>query len=299
MDVPCRHCRVAGRDCRRHRRRERHPQEDCRHLRPQGAWPATTYPSAEATQAAAADAAKSDGMAIVDQQTEDANVATIGRIQGSSMRSPWKFACITLIAMIALGTDWARQGRADEAASADSAAAFIQRLGDRAVQIFASGAETGNEHQRVEAIEQIVLENVDLERIGRFVLGPHWEQMTSAQKERYAKVFRDYVLIVTARRLSIYRFVRFRITASQPLQGDDALVETLIEQPGRPQTTVGWRLHEEAGRFRIVDVAVEGVSMALTQRQEFAAVIGQKGVDGLLGLLEAKVAEFRAEAGQG
>lgn len=184
---------------------------------------------------------------------------------------------------------------ATPAAAADGADAFIQAMGYRALQILASGAETDNERRLVAAIKDMVLEDIDLAAIGRFVLGSHMRQMTPAQMSRYEKLFRDYVLISTALRLSTYRaaHAHFRITTRRQTADGDIMIETIVERPGKPDTHVGWRVRRERGGFKIVDVVIEGVSMALTQRQEFASVIAAHGLDGLMNLMQKKVAELQ------
>jgi phospholipid transport system substrate-binding protein len=217
------------------------------------------------------------------------------------MKFARKIAFNLLIALIALGFGQASAALDDHTARPQSPASFIQHLGDRAVELFASGA---SDDERVEAIKEIVRDNVDLDRIGRFVIGPYLGRMMPAQQARYAAMYREYVLDAMARRFSSIRFLAFRITKSQALSDGDILVRTLIEQAGYPNRirepvseppplNVAWRVEEEGGRYRISDVVVEDVSLALTQRQEFALLIERKGLNDFLDTLEAKVAELR------
>lgn len=208
-----------------------------------------------------------------------------------------KFAVTAFFVLVGLWSTRSEAAMPAGISPTEGATVFIQALGDRAILIFASRGDEGDNRQRVEAIKEIILENVDLSVIGRFALGAHWSETTEAQKARYERLFRDYVLTATARRLDTYRFARFHIARSQLIAGGDVLVETIVERPVGPEARVAWRVRAENRGFKIVDVIVEGVSMALTQRQEFAAVIGRESLEGLLGLLDAKVAEFRAAPG--
>ena len=77
--------------------------------------------------------------------------------------------------------------------------------------------------------------------------------------------------------------------ASRPVGSQDVLVETSVEGSNGAANPI-WRVRAEAGAYKIIDVSIEGVSLALTQRQEFAAVISRQGLDGLLDMLREKLA---------
>ena len=77
--------------------------------------------------------------------------------------------------------------------------------------------------------------------------------------------------------------------------GDDSdtVVRSEIVSPGFPEVRVDWRVRRTGGAYRIVDVTVEGVSLAITQRDEFAAVIRSNGgqVEGLLSALREETSQ--------
>jgi phospholipid transport system substrate-binding protein len=66
------------------------------------------------------------------------------------------------------------------------------------------------------------------------------------------------------------------------------LVRSRIVRPNGPPVELDWRLRAGANAYRIVDLTVEGVSMAVTQRQDFSAVIARAGIDGLLAALRMR-----------
>lgn len=228
-------------------------------------------------------------------------------IRDSQMKYATRIASILLAASIAFGLHQASAAPTEGSARSETPAAFIERLGDRVVEIFAPGADY---QQRLEAIKDIVRENVDFDRIGRFVAGAHLREMTPAQQGRYTTRYREYVVDATARRFSSssYRFVAFRITAIRPMPGGDTLVETKIEQghytnrvneplPDPPPLHINWRVENAGEHYKVFDVVIEDLSLALTQREEFASVIEKSRVDGLLGLLDAKVARLHEQDG--
>lgn len=169
---------------------------------------------------------------------------------------------------------------ADETTPPDRAARFIDDIGSRAIRALAD--QSISPAERKAKVRALLSEGLDLPRIGRFVLGRFWQTASATQRDEYMKLFRDYVLNTYARRLSAYSGEILKVTGAQPIAGTDAIVHTVIERPGDQPLNTGWRVRAEGGTLKIVDVVVEGVSMVLTQRQEFASVIQSKGLEGLL-----------------
>ena len=204
--------------------------------------------------------------------------------------------CLWLLAAFAL--PWAA-ARAEEPPTSPAAAAkFVQNLGERAVALFAAYTPAEAEKNK-EEFRQIFREGFDFELIGRFVLGSSWRSATPEQRAEYKRLFEAWVLDTYTRRIGAYKGESFKIIGEQPIAETDALVETEIVRPDAPPIKAGWRVRSIDGHFKIVDVVVEGISMALTQRQEFASVIQHEGLDGLLHELQAKLDKLKAEPSGG
>ncbi|MFI4987705.1 MAG: phospholipid-binding protein MlaC [Alphaproteobacteria bacterium] len=181
------------------------------------------------------------------------------------------------------------------ATSPVEAGKFIQDLGDRAVALFSSytPAEAAKSQEELRAILQ---KGFDLELIGRFVLGSTWRSATPEQKEEYRRLFDAWVINTYARRIGAYKGESFKVIGAQPLAETDAVVETEIDRADGPPLKAGWRVRGVQGNLKIIDVMVEGVSMALTQRQEFSSVIQREGLDGLIRGLRARVDSLKADS---
>jgi len=178
--------------------------------------------------------------------------------------------------------------------SPDQASKFVQDLGQRAVAMLAAYNETeASKHQ--EEFKAIVRQGFDLDLIGRFVLGNAWRTASPAQQQEYQKLFATWVLYSYARRLGAYKGETFNIVSAQPFADSDALVETEIKRPDGAPLRAAWRVRDMSGQLKIIDIVVEGVSMALTQRQEFASVIQHSGLDGLISDLRNRVNNLHAE----
>src|SRR5690606_28290108 len=95
-----------------------------------------------------------------------------------------------------------------------------------------------------------------------------------------------------ARRFAEYSGESFQVRSVRD-EGEFALVQSLVVRPKAENVRVDWRVRAEDHQFRIVDVIVEGLSMAITQRDEFASVIHSKGgkVSGLIDVLRQKVGQ--------
>jgi len=130
----------------------------------------------------------------------------------------------------------------------------------------------------------------DLDRIGRFVLGTYWRQADKSQQTEYLKLFRDYVVGTYAKNFDKYNGQKLTVKDVQT-KGKYAMVRTyLTDNTSSQPIVIDWRVRQGDQNNKIVDVIIEGVSMSLTQRSDFAAVIERNGgkVDALLETLREK-----------
>jgi len=175
--------------------------------------------------------------------------------------------------------------------AADDAAGFISDLGQRTVQILAAKAP---ENEREAKCRAIFEEGFDIPTISRFVLGGYWRTASEAQRQDFTALFETYVIRAYAVRFNDYGGEQLKVTAARTEDEDNSMVQSVIARPsGAPPIKVDWRVNKTAKGFKITDVVVEGVSMAVTQRQEFASVIQRNGgqIDALLKLLREKTGQ--------
>lgn len=195
--------------------------------------------------------------------------------------------CHLRSAVVALALLAAPCAHAEPAADAS---AFVITLAEQAVHMLAD--QSLSEERRIAEFRGLLTEGFDLRTIGRFVLGRHARQATPEQLSEYEQLFEAFMVKTYASRLGQYRGERIRVTdAVEDGNGDVTVRSELLVTEG-PAVLVDWLVRGHGGSFRIVDVVLEGISMALTQRDEFAAVIQERGsLDGLNDALRAKVAE--------
>jgi len=171
-------------------------------------------------------------------------------------------------------------------AAADPSA-LISNLGSRALEVLGKNAP---QSQRVERFRQLLREDFDVPGIARFVLGRYWNVATEEQRTEFVRLFEDYVALAYSTRLAEYTGETFKVTGSRP-DADGAIVSSQIIRPaGAAPVKVDWRLTGRNGVYKISDVSVDGISMAVTQRSEFAAVIQHNGgqVQSLITMLRDK-----------
>jgi phospholipid transport system substrate-binding protein len=175
------------------------------------------------------------------------------------------------------------------AAAAADPTALISNLGTRALEVLGKNATPS---QRVDRFRALLREDFDVPGIARFVLGRYWNIATDQQRAEFVKLFEDYIALAYSARLAEYTGETFKVVGSRP-DADGAIVTSQILRPaGAAPVKLDWRLTGRDGVYKISDVSVDGISMAVTQRSEFASVIQHNGgqVQGLLTMLRDKTA---------
>ncbi|MFC4166622.1 MlaC/ttg2D family ABC transporter substrate-binding protein [Teichococcus aestuarii] len=190
--------------------------------------------------------------------------------------------------MVALGSSPARAEM-----DINRAANFIEATGQELVGALNSRAPVAERRQRVAAI---LRRAVDVEGVGRFILGRWWRTASPAEQQEYMKLFEETLIRNLSARFGEYEGVRFSLGRSQQRTEDDALVNTVIERPNTAPFSLDWRVGEVGGQPRVVDVIAEGTSLRLTQRSEYSAVISRNGgqVSALLDAMRRQVAALAA-----
>ncbi len=167
-----------------------------------------------------------------------------------------------------------------------AASELIRRLGEQAIA--ALDAPGASLEAREARFRSLLSEGFDLAFIGRFVLGRYWRQATPEQRSDYLALFGEYVLQTYSARLGGYAGESMTILSERPAGTKDIVVSTRILRPSGPPIQAAWRVRTTGGRYRIIDIMVEGVSMVVTQRSEFAAVIQRRGLQGLIDELRVR-----------
>ena len=133
--------------------------------------------------------------------------------------------------------------------------------------------------------------NFDIPSISRFVLGKYWKQASLDQKKNFIKAFRNYVVKTYSSRFNEYSGEKLKLVNYENEKNPKIfLVHTILERQDAPVIKVDWRIGKKKDRFVILDIIIEGISLAITQRSEFVSVIDQNegSIDQLISLLKER-----------
>jgi phospholipid transport system substrate-binding protein len=168
-------------------------------------------------------------------------------------------------------------------ANAQDARAFIGTLGEQAIQVLGPGVP---EVQRQARFRELFRNDFDLPGIGQFVLGRYWRTATPQEQQDFLGLFQEYLVRAYSARLGAYGGEPFHVTGERQ-NGEETVVTSEIIRTNGNRIAVDWYLIGR-GPFKITDVYVAGVSMKVTQRDEFASVIQRNG-----GRVEALIVQLR------
>lgn len=161
------------------------------------------------------------------------------------------------------------------------------------VDILTASIPQAEKQQRFRAMFK---RDFDIPAIGRFVLGRFSRGVAPADQQAFDTLFEDVIVYTWARRFSEYNGQTLKVTNSAPDGAEGALVKSTVVGKGGDSFAVDWRLRKRAEGFKVVDVIVGGVSMALTYRQEYTNIIGQNGgVPGLIAQLRQQVDTLKSQ----
>ena len=149
-------------------------------------------------------------------------------------------------------------------ASAASPEQFIDNLARQAIAITNQNIA---QPQKIEQFRALLNQGFNVQGIGQFVLGRYWRAATEAERAEYLRLFEDYIVHSYAKRFDAYQGEQLQVNGARqdPASGS-----------GEP-VRIDWQLHPAGNSYQVVDVVVEGVSMGVTQRSEFASVIRRGG----------------------
>ena len=162
---------------------------------------------------------------------------------------------------------------ASNAVAAD-ASVFMNKLWDQTVEVLSKKSPSA---ERLARFRQLFQADFDVPGIARFVLGRYWRSASEQEQQEYLKLFEDYVVFVYGTRLSSFNGETFKVRGSRTDDSGTIVSTDIISPKGEAPIKVDWRLITDHGSFRINDVIIEGISMLVTQRSEFASVIQRHG----------------------
>jgi phospholipid transport system substrate-binding protein len=178
------------------------------------------------------------------------------------------------------------------AAAAESPRAVVEGFYGTLLETMKQAASLGFEG-RYRKLEPAIERAYNLPLMTRLAVGPPWNTIAPPQQERLVQAFRRLTIATYASRFDGFDGERFEVRTESPAQSGGVLVESrLVLTKGDP-VDLNYLLREADGRWQIIDVFLSGaISELATRRAEFGTVLRRDGPDGLIGMLERKVAEL-------
>ena len=166
---------------------------------------------------------------------------------------------------------------------------FVQSTVNRASKIL---TENISKEQKIQELQKIAKETVDITGIGFYTLGSTRKSLNSEQKIRYTELFEKYFLKSFASRLAEYTNPEIDVLDKKVLSEKYTIVNSLLKgTKERPEVKIDWRIYtKDQNNPLIRDLIIEGLSLARTQKEEFASVLSSN--DGDINALFKTLEEF-------
>ncbi len=147
----------------------------------------------------------------------------------------------------------------------------------------------GDRQKALKLAEEKILPHVDFEEAARLAVGRGWAQATPEQKKKLVAEFRNMLVRTYSSAISAYEGQEMKVLPSRVKPGETgATVRNQFVRPGGKPVLIDYTMRKTDKGWKIFDIVVEGVSLVLTYRSEFDAVVKQDGVDGLIKRLAQK-----------
>ena len=173
---------------------------------------------------------------------------------------------------------------------AQGAQKFVEKVtSDGIEQIINANVSQAEKDKRIETLLNSAL---DLDFIGKFVLGRNWRTATPAQRKAFIQVYRELNVKTWSKRFDEFKGKAFVFTGTTPSSSaGQVYVDSTVNMGEGEPAKVKWRVRQEGKSFKIVDIVIENVSLAITARNEYSGFIKNNpgGVDALIKDLQNKV----------
>ena len=155
---------------------------------------------------------------------------------------------------------------------------FVQSTIDKASEILSSES---SKDEKIVQLRDIAKNTVDIRGIGFYSLGSHRKSLDSDQKKEYLEIFEQYFLKSFSSRLAEYSDPKIRVDSQEKLNEKYTMVSsTLLAGEDKPEVKIDWRIvTKDPNNPLIIDVVIEGVSLAKVQKEEFNSIIQSNGGD--------------------
>ncbi len=164
---------------------------------------------------------------------------------------------------------------------------FVQSTVNRASKLL---SEDITKNEKIKKLKLIAKETVDIKGIGFYTLGAKRKSLNNDEKVKYLKLFEEYFLKSFSSRLSEYTNPEIDVTNKEKLNENYTIVNSILKATKeRPEINIDWRIYTKDPNSPLIrDLIIEGLSLARTQKEEFASVLNSNNddIDALFKVLE-------------
>ncbi|MFZ9995545.1 MAG: MlaC/ttg2D family ABC transporter substrate-binding protein [Pelagibacteraceae bacterium] len=167
---------------------------------------------------------------------------------------------------------------------------FVEELVDDAIKTLSN--KSISKADKNKKIEEIALANVDIDALGMYTLGDVRKTLDENNLKKYKTLFEKYFLKSLTSRLTDYSSQKFEVlSADQKSDNYNIVSSRIVESASQPEIKIDWRIYtKDPSKPLIRDLIVEGLSLAKTQKEEFASILNSNNND--INILFSKLEEF-------
>ncbi len=155
---------------------------------------------------------------------------------------------------------------------------FVQSTVNRASKLL---GENISKEEKINELKSIAKETVDIKGIGFYTLGAKRKSLNDTEKKIYAELFEEYFLKSFSSRLAEYTNPEIDVTNKEKLNNNYTIVNSVLKATNeRPEINIDWRIYTKNPDNPLIrDLIIEGLSLARTQKEEFASVLNSNNDD--------------------
>jgi phospholipid transport system substrate-binding protein len=168
---------------------------------------------------------------------------------------------------------------------------LVQKITDDVLAAIKSDKDlaAGDKQKALKVAEEKVLPYIDFEQATRLAVGRSWSQASPEQKKRLVNEFRNMLVRTYSNAIQAYQGQTLKVLPSRGKQDpEDTTVRTQFVRAGGQPLPIEFHMRKGEQAWKVYDIVVEGVSLVMTYRSEFDAVVKQEGIDGLIKRLAQK-----------
>jgi phospholipid transport system substrate-binding protein len=170
-------------------------------------------------------------------------------------------------------------------------AQLVQKITDEVLAAIKSDKQlaAGDKQKALKLAEEKVLPYVDFEQATRLAVGRAWREATPEQRQRLVTEFRNMLVRTYSNAISAYQGQTLKVLPPRGKQDpEETVVRTQFIRAGGQPLPIDFTMHRTGDTWKVYDITVEGVSLVMTYRSEFDAIVKQEGIDGLIKRLAQK-----------